>query len=1039
MTNDPRLRQLLDELLNSHATPEEVCTPCPELLPQVRTRWQAMCRLRADLDALFPAPLDQGSSPRPIVPEVGPLPEVPGYELAGVLGRGGMGVVYRAWHRRLNRPVALKMLLAGSHARTAEHQRFQREAEAVAGLQHPNVVQLYDVGDADGRPYFTMELVEGGSLAKRIQGAPQPSRTAATLVATLASAVHAAHQCGIVHRDLKPGNILLTRDGTPKVTDFGLAWRLEGGTGLTLNGAPVGTPSYMAPEQARVEPGAIGPATDVYALGAILYELLTGRPPFRAASAAATLHQVVADDPLSPSRLNPQIPRDLETICLKCLHKEPPHRYASAAALADDLGRFARDEPIAARPLGRLGRLARWSRRRPTAAGLSGALALAAVLTLTLVGGWLEQDGQHRATAQAAEEDFNEADRLMRQSDLPGARAAVERARGRLGSGGRADLRRRLERTERAIQQRAEEADQARALVARLEAIRMRRAFIVDRPSDPAQWDQEFEEAFRLAGLGTDQEEPAVVAARVGDSPVRTALVSALDYWSDCTDDDRRRAWLLAVARLADPEQWRDRVRDPAAWKDRARLVELTSAAPVNGQPINLLLVLGHRLEHSGADAGPFLWKVQREHPNDIYANGELATHLAKHGQGGIAIGFLRMALALRPDSGPVLHNLGFLLATQNRIDEAIPYLERAIELLPEAAQPHITLADALRRKGRWDQAAAHYREALRIDQKVFHFRHNLAFTLNALGSTDEAIKLYEEEIRLNPRAEMSHFNLAELLAQRGQGDKAAEHYRAAVKINPKFARADAKLGWLLLNAGRADAAADHLRQAVALEPKNPEGQKGLRAALIRQGRPEEARAAWRKWLDNGPPEHDAWFGYAELSLYLGHEDDYRRHRWELLVRFGSTKDPTVAELTGRACLLLPGTKEEMKDAATLTDRAVAAGRKEHERSYPYYIFAKGLADYRRERFADALAAMRGEAAKVLGPCPRLVTAMTLFRTEQKEEASKELEVAIASFDWNPAKAHNHEHWIAHILRREAETLIQPDRPELLNGKSFSR
>ena len=238
MTDNPRLQQLLDELLDSQATPEEVCASCPELLPEVRARWRKMCRLQADLDALFPASPEQGTSPPALPPAGTALPQVPGYEVEGVLGRGGMGVVYRAWHLRLHRPVALKMLLAGAYAQPAERERFQREAEAVAALRHPNIVQVYDVGDVDGRPYFTMEFVEGGSLAEQIQGVPQPARQAAALVATLAEAVHAAHQSGIVHRDLKPANVLLTADGTPKVTDFGLARRLDGDGGLTLSGMP---------------------------------------------------------------------------------------------------------------------------------------------------------------------------------------------------------------------------------------------------------------------------------------------------------------------------------------------------------------------------------------------------------------------------------------------------------------------------------------------------------------------------------------------------------------------------------------------------------------------------------------------------------------------------------------------------------------------------------------------------------------------------------------------------------------------------------
>src|SRR5262249_44912508 len=265
---------------------------------------------------------------------------------------------------------ALKMALAGSNAIPNERERFRREAEAVAALRHPNVVQVYDVGDADGRPYFTMELMEGGSLARKLSGAPQPARRTAALLATLAGAVQAAHEAGVVHRDLKPGNVLLTADGTPKVADFGLARRLDSDEHLTLSGAIIGTPSYTAPEQARGDRGVVGPRTDVYALGAILYECLTGRPPFHAGTPAATLQPVVADEPVNPRRLNPSVPRDLETVCLKCLHKEPQKRYASAAELADDLCRIERGDPITARRVGVVGSLWKWAQRRPALAAL---------------------------------------------------------------------------------------------------------------------------------------------------------------------------------------------------------------------------------------------------------------------------------------------------------------------------------------------------------------------------------------------------------------------------------------------------------------------------------------------------------------------------------------------------------------------------------------------------------------------------------------------------------------------------------------------
>jgi serine/threonine-protein kinase len=334
---------------------EELCRDCPALVDDVRRRIAA-------LEAVYRVPNRLPASTRPEPgghpPAPAELPRPAGYEVLGLLGSGGMGVVYRARDVRLKRLVALKMILTGPHARPEERDRFRREAEAVARLQHPNVVQIYEVGEQDGHPYLALEYLGGGSLADRLGGKPQPADEAARLVRVLALAVHAAHQGGIVHRDLKPANVLLAEDGTLKVTDFGLAKRLDE-AGQTQTGAVLGTPSYMAPEQALGDSRGIGPHTDVHALGALLYELLTGRPPFRGATLLETLEQVRAQEPLPPGRLRPDMPRDLETICRKCLEKEPARRYATAQALADDLGRYLNGELIHARSFTLADRLAR--------------------------------------------------------------------------------------------------------------------------------------------------------------------------------------------------------------------------------------------------------------------------------------------------------------------------------------------------------------------------------------------------------------------------------------------------------------------------------------------------------------------------------------------------------------------------------------------------------------------------------------------------------------------------------------------------------
>ena len=381
---------------------EELCAECPDLMDELRRRIKAVL----DMEQVFgfhcqdgeptgsPDSMRDGPAPAEI------FPLIPGYEIIRVVDQGGMGVVYEARQTALRRTVAVKMI-SGVHLGPTQVARFNAEAHAAARVQHPNLIQIFDVGHVNGRPYFSMEFVNGGSLAHNLAGSrPSPQR-AAELVEILARAIQTAHERGIVHRDLKPSNVMLTTDGVPKITDFGLAKRLDDDSGHTRTGEILGTPSYMAPEQAAGKKQNIGPATDVYALGAILYEMLAGRAPFKGDSPLDSLRLVATTEPTAPSRLASAIPPELEAICLKCLEKEPGRRYDSALALADDLQRFLGGQPVTARRTGVLGRAWKWIRRHPQGAALIAALAVLASIPTYFVIGYYQMQRQIRRQAVA--------------------------------------------------------------------------------------------------------------------------------------------------------------------------------------------------------------------------------------------------------------------------------------------------------------------------------------------------------------------------------------------------------------------------------------------------------------------------------------------------------------------------------------------------------------------------------------------------------------------------------------------------------------
>lgn len=908
-STDLRLQRLLGEVLDTGASPEAVTRECPELLPRLVEELRHFRAVEAQVAVLFPESSASGGPLPTPAPATAELPQIPGYDVESLLGRGGMGVVYKGRHRKLNRPVAIKMLLAGTCATAIERERFLREAEAAARLQHPNIVPVYDVGDHAGRTYFTMEFVEGGTLADQLAGVPQPAHQAAELLATLADAVHAAHQSQIVHRDLKPSNVLMTVSGAPKVNDFGLA-RLMGGTAaLTLSGAPMGTPSYMSPEQARGESSTLGPAVDIYALGAILYELLTGRPPFRGESSSATLQQVLGQQPVPPTQLNVDVPRDLETICLKCLQKDPRGRYVSAADLRDDVRQFLKNEPISARPISRPARILRWVRRNPvgTALLLTGAGLVAAAGTIGTK--QLVLDAERRLERAQWDERLQFVLQLEKEGRFREARAIL----GRIPEDGFSDLRSEIEAA-------TEELD----VVEKLQNVRMNRTrFLQHAGFGNEESSREYQTIFREARLGTFQDDPAVVARRLKATTASPALIAALDDWAVCSLDERR-GWILSVAREADPDPWRDRVRDQARWTDVAAIEKLASEVQVGEQPVTVMVALVERWRRLGGDPSEFLKRVYRVHPDDFWINFDLGIQAGvKDSAAGAAYG--RAAVALRPGATGAHYNLALYLWGDGKIDEGIDHLEWTLELDPGHTWAHL------------------------------------------------------------------------------------------------------RLGQLFIAKDRLDDALSHFQRAAELEPDQIETRTRIREVLLRQGRADEAMESWAKALDSEAPTSGECNGYAELCLILGRDEDYHRVCEKLLARFGALNDPRECEWIGRACLLAPPTPEHLQKSIVLIDRALATDKSTYPQwLYPYFLFARGLAEYRSGRYEQALAICEGEAAGILGPAPKFIAALAHHRLGHEEAARQALARANEGYDWQGDPVRKRDGWMYFILRKEAMNQIGP-------------
>jgi serine/threonine-protein kinase len=879
MPSNPQVLGLLEEMLDSGKTPEEVCRECPDLLAEVRQRWKEFQFIDGQIKTLLP-----GLGTRPTAAATAPpatgLPPVPGYEVEAVLGHGGMGIVYKARHLALKRTVALKMLAAG-HPYSAERARFRAEAEAVARLQHPNIVQVFEVGETDGRPFLALEYVAGGSLAERLAGQPLLPREAARLVAAMAEAMHLAHSRNLVHRDLKPGNVLLAGEADtplgqcqPKVTDFGLVRQLDADSGQTFDGMVMGTPSYMAPEQAEGRARSAGPAADVYALGAILYECLTGRPPFQGATPLAILEQVRNREPQTPSSLNSQVPRDLETICLKCLRKEPERRYSSARELADDLGRFVRGEPVAARPVGVAERVRKWVWRRPAAAGL-----LTAVLLLVAFGGsgaWLLH--QQRAAArdrqaqtdQEVRRDLERARGLLEEGwtaqDLAKLTAAqaeghrvVDIARSgaastavrRQAEAFRADADERLGRARKNATLREAVLD-----VAAPQETRSSAPGEATRLASPAQpsVDEQYAAAFRRWGLDVDRTAEADVVARLGAEPdaVVAEVIAALD------------GWMLERRRQKRPEaEWR-RLFRVARQLDRSERRRWLRALLVGESPpraASVASLVGTR------SFWPALWQVARgddwQRLREVHREIDprtapvltvvlLAQAYTVVGDADAAEQVLSEAATARPDQVVLLDALAKLLERQepSRRSKAIEYY-RAVR--GQRRGLGIAMSGALISDRRPKEAEDVLRDLLHQQGETPRLYNCLGVCLDAQKKHEAAEAAYRKAIALAPDSADAHCNLGMCLADQKRYAAAKQTCRKAVDLRPDWADAWYYLGYVLDQQKNRTAAAEAYRKAIARRPDWADAHYNLGYALFHQGEPGAAEAAFRKAIDLRP------------------------------------------------------------------------------------------------------------------------------------------------------------------------------------------
>ncbi len=808
------------------------------------------------------------------------------YKVIREIGRGGMGVVYEAEQMLLGRRVALKVLPFAATMDARQLQRFQNEARAAACLHHPHIVPVYAVGCERGVHFYAMQFIEGQSLAgvigeskKEREGFAKPQAAASTIrdaksstqlsarapgyfhaAARLgmqaAQALDHAHQLGVLHRDIKPANLMLDGRGNVWITDFGLA-QIQGDVQLTMTGDLIGTLRYMSPEQALAKRVLVDHRTDIYSLGATLYELLTLQPVFPGGDRQELLRQIAFEEPLALRRHNKAIPAELETIVLKALEKNPADRYASAQELADDLERYGKDEPIRARRPTVRRRVKQWSRRhKPLVWSASAALILVALVLAGSIG-WVvqdkaarkvEADRQRAVTEQAVTEDLKDAVRSLARDRLAEARQALERAKGRLEGS-------ELETLQAQVAECAREV----TFVGLLEEARLKASELAsDGNRDFAGADRAYLAVFAAHGLDVTALGAQEIARKIKGSAIQTQLVIALDYWAYVKDRFPKGDGepLRAIARLADDDAWRQQLRDSQVVKDRETIERLAEEKGILNQPAANLLILSYLLEKAKAPAASvrLLHRAQDRYPSDFWINYELGINLSnKPETARDGVGFLRVALALQPQNPRVFNNFGYCMGQLKKFPEEEAAYRKAIELEPNFAQAYSNLGVALYDQKRFPDAEAVSRKAIELQPNNGGFHYNLGIALNELERSPEAEVAFRKAIELQSNHDFIHhyhYNLGLALQRMDRFPEAEAAYRKAIELEPNYDAAYRCLGYVLQNLKRFSEAESAYRKAIEINTQNFGAHFNLGVLLLIQGRFEDSLASLKMALE---------------------------------------------------------------------------------------------------------------------------------------------------------------------------------------------